>query len=137
MPQWELNYFTIFLAAIVEYVLGAFWYSPLLFGKMWMKEMNITKESIEKMKDKMWKSYLMTFVGALIMAVALNYFIDALQVTLFVSGALIGVIVWFGFIIPKSMSGVLWCGQSMKLFLIDSAYYLVSFVLMGGILAVM
>jgi hypothetical protein len=51
-------------------------------------------------------------------------------------GALIGFICWLGFAATTSYATALFSGKSKQLWLIDSSYNLVSFVLAGIILAV-
>ncbi len=44
----EINYWVIFVAAIVPAVVGALWYSPLLFGKFWQRDANLTDEKLKE-----------------------------------------------------------------------------------------
>jgi hypothetical protein len=41
----EMNFIVLFIAALVPIIIGFLWYGPL-FGNVWMKEMNFTKESL-------------------------------------------------------------------------------------------
>jgi hypothetical protein len=41
------NWIAVFVAGISAFVLGGVWYSPVLFGKAWMKENNLTEEKIK------------------------------------------------------------------------------------------
>lgn len=43
---YELNYLAIVVATIAYMLLGALWYSPILFGNAWMKGLGKTKEEI-------------------------------------------------------------------------------------------
>lgn len=51
-------------------------------------------------------------------------------------GAIFGFTCWLGFAAPTSYATALFSGKPKQLWLIDSAYNLVSFVLAGAILAV-
>jgi hypothetical protein len=33
----DINMYVFFVGSVLSYFLGALWYSPLLFGKIWMK----------------------------------------------------------------------------------------------------
>ena len=37
MPEFQINYLAVGVAALATFFLGALWYSPLLFGKLWLK----------------------------------------------------------------------------------------------------
>jgi hypothetical protein len=43
--------------------LATIWYSPLLFGLLWMKETGLTDEMVEKAKPAFWKHMVLTFVS--------------------------------------------------------------------------
>ena len=54
----------IILAAVAQFVLGAVWYSPVLFGNTWMRIMEAThfsKEEIQKMQKAMGPFYILQF----------------------------------------------------------------------------
>lgn len=137
MVNFEVNYLAVLIVAVIHYFIGALWYSPLLFGKMWMQSLNITKDDLAKMKKGLWKLYLMAFIAALLISYVMALFIVNLQATTFYKGAMIGVWLWLGFILPVAINNVLWAGESIKIYCINVSYKLVTHLLMGGLLAVM
>lgn len=137
MPTFEINYVAVLIAAAVYYVVGAFWYSPLLLGNVWIKEMGFKKEDMEKMKDGIWKSYLGSFLSAFISSFVLAHFVDIAGAKDFASGSQTGFWIWLGFIVTLSSGMMWWEGKSLKLYLIYISYNLIGMLLMGGILAVM
>lgn len=62
----SVNYLAVLVAGIAHMVLGALWYSPLLFGKAWMRGIGKTKEQIER--DFKPINYLWAFLGSLFAA---------------------------------------------------------------------
>jgi hypothetical protein len=36
MTQIDINYVAVFVAALASMIIGAAWYSPILFGKEWI-----------------------------------------------------------------------------------------------------
>jgi len=42
----EINYLAVIVAAVAYFVIGALWYSPVLFGKTWMKGIGKTPEQM-------------------------------------------------------------------------------------------
>ncbi|TNE51952.1 MAG: DUF1761 domain-containing protein [Bacteroidetes bacterium] len=43
----ELNWITLFGAALIPLVVGAAWYNPKMLGTMWMRESGVTEESMK------------------------------------------------------------------------------------------
>lgn len=136
MPQIEFNYLAVVVAAIVSMVIGSLWYSPMLFGKKWMKLMGWSPEEMEKRKKGMGMAYLWMFIGSLVMAYVLSYFLGYSQAATLVEGAWVGFWAWLGFVAPVMLGGMLWEGKPKELYLINSGHNLVNLLVMGAILAV-
>ena len=136
MPQVDINFFAVLLAAISAMILGAAWYSPLLFGKKWIRLMNKSDEELNEMKKGMGKAYGVTFVGVIIMAYVLAYIIGLLEVGTVFAGVKTAFWVWLGFVATTSLGGVLFEARPRDLYFINNAYQLVSLVLMGIIIGV-
>jgi len=133
-----MNYLAILAAGIFNMVLGFLWYGPI-FGKPWMKYMGITKEQMEKAKSKqgeMMQKYGLMFVATLVLAYFLEWLIVMRNVTSISQGAMVGGMVWLGFVATTQFSGWLFSGKKVGLYLIDTSYFLVSFVVLGAIFAV-
>ncbi len=45
----QINYWAVVLAAVAAFVVGALWYSPLLFGKLYMKVRGMNPSADVKM----------------------------------------------------------------------------------------
>ena len=136
VPQVSINYLAVLVASIAGMVVGAFWYSPLLFGKVWMRESGISSRQINEAKKRgMGKSYFAAFVGILVMSFVLAHFVRYAGATTWTEGLEAGCWLWLGFIAPVLLGSVLWEGKSVKLYLINALQYLVVLLMMGAILA--
>lgn len=132
----NLNIVAVIVAGLASYFLGVLWYSPLLFGKMWVKLMQLDKK---KSKNVRAKSIVMTIgvslvsnlVTAYVMAMVMS-FGNVVSVT---TGVQIGFWLWLGFIAIVTLGGVLWEGKSLKLYILNNVYNLLSLILMGAILS--
>lgn len=129
-----INYLAVVVAAIFSMVLGALWYSPVLFGKQWMKLSKVKMNA--EMKKKAKFSYIGMFVGSIITALILSAVVDYANAATFLEGLLIGVLVWFGFVATTQIGAVLWEGKPKALFLLNTAFSLVNYAIVGGIVAV-
>ena len=140
MTQVYVSYLAIFVAAILNMVLGSVWYGPL-FGKQWMALMGMSKEKMDSQKNKggMWKNYLLAFIGSLVMGYVLSHSIVFAGSYLNMSGVQAGMMAgfwsWLGFVAPVTLGTVLWEGKPWKLWFLLNGYYLISLLIMGSVLA--
>jgi uncharacterized protein DUF1761 len=131
----HINLLAMLLSAIVAFVIGALWYSPLLFGKAWMAAHGFTPEAMADLRRQMVRAYAVSFVCFVIMAFVLTVLLSRLDVTTAVEGAKIGFMAWLGFAATIGLTANLYSGAPLALYLIDVSYQLVYMVAMGAILA--
>jgi len=130
-----INYLAILVASIVSFIIGMLWYSPLLFGKAWIKLMNFSKEDMNKAKKKgMGKTMLLGFIATLVTAYVLSYFINVLRYSSAGDGAVLGFMIWLGFLATTLLGSVLWEGKPYALYFLNITYHLVNLVILGAIL---
>lgn len=128
----NLNFFAVLVAAISSFLVGSIWYSPILFGKMWMKELNFTDEDLRK--GNVTKMYILSFIVAVIIALNLAFFIgnDAGLIWGMTAGFLAG----FGWVAMAIGLTYLFEGKSLRLYLINAGYHVITFSISGGIIGV-
>lgn len=135
--MWDasINYWAVLATGATNMIVGSLWYSPLLFGKPWMKLMGYTQEKMEEAKKKgMTASYLLAFVGALVTGYVMAHFVYYLGLALPNEALQLGFWIWLGFVAVTHLGNVLWGGKSWKLFAIDSGQSLVALLVMALIL---
>ena len=64
MQLAELNYWAILLAALSSFMLGGLWYSPVLFGKVWLEGCGLTDLDLQNSDPKL--IYGLAFILSLI-----------------------------------------------------------------------
>jgi len=115
-------------------VIGAFWYSPVVFGKTWMA---LTGKTMEDAKNaNQTKNYIISLVSAVVLAYVLAHFVQYLNAATFVSGLQVGLWIGIGFVATTGLAHYLWEGRPHKLYLLNTVYSILSLALMGGILAI-
>lgn len=134
MPFDQVNYLAVIVCAIASEVIGALWFSPLLFAKQWMSALGIKPEDMEAMKKYAMKGYIAAFVCAFIGAFAAAILIIRIDVGTIFGGMRLGAFVWLGFALTTALPATIFEGRKLKLLLINQAYYLIVFVLTGLIL---
>lgn len=132
MPAVHINLLAVLVAAVVNMIIGALWYSPLLFSKLWMREVGKKMEDI----GQSGPAYALTMVGALVAAYVLAHFVAYAQAVTLMDGVKTGFWAWLGFVVPTHGATHLFEGKSLNLYLITIGYHLVALMVMGGILAV-
>lgn len=134
MPEFQINYVAVAVAAIINMALGFAWYGPL-FGNTWMKMVGLKKEDVAK--TSMVQPMTFALVGALVMAYVFAHFVQlgGMERTLG-NGVMVGFWLWLGFIATTTLSSVLWEQKSWKLYALNNGYYLVLLVVNGAILSV-
>lgn len=132
MPMVHVNFFAVIAAAVINFIIGAIWYSPGVFGSTWMSLMG---KRPEDMRSGAGQAYAGVFVTALILAYVLARFISLAGAHTIGDGAQIGFWVWIGFVATTSVADVLFGGKPPKLWSINNGYQLVSLVIIGAVLA--
>ena len=73
MEQFHINHWAVLVCAAANLLLGAIWYSPLLFYKAWQAENKLTDEQLKAINPA--KVYGTTFVLSLIMSYNMAFFL--------------------------------------------------------------
>ncbi len=109
----QINYLAILLATVVQFIIGAIWYS-VLFGKLWGKIHGfdkLPKEVQQQMMKAMGPFYglqaLMTLLTSFVLAIFITYLPD------WNPYAMAGFF-WIGFIVPAQVSAVIFGGTEGK-----------------------
>lgn len=134
----EVNFIAVLVASVVTMAIGFFWYSPMLFGKPWMKLMGYTDASIKEAKKEMGKTYAISFVLTLVSAYVLSHVMGLSDNFYHYSRIMTGVStafwMWLGFVAPVQMTDVLFGKKVWKLFGINTGYQLASLLAMGVVI---
>jgi hypothetical protein len=132
MEQLYINHWAVLVCAVANLVVGALWYSPMLFYKAWMKENNLTEESI-KLNFNPLKTYGLSFVLSLIISYNLAFFLGD-DKTNSSWGATAGFLAGFGFSALIFTVVALFEQRSWKYILINGGYITIYFTLIGFII---
>jgi hypothetical protein len=139
MPH--VNYLAVLVSGVVIFVLGGLWYSPVLFAKPWTRLMGKNEEEMKaymaspKAKREMPLMYGMALVTGVVIAWVLAIVIYHFPPLSALRGAEVGALCWLGFAAATSYATAMFSMQPKALWLINSAYNLVCFVIAGVILA--
>lgn len=128
----SVNLMAVLVAAVASFFVGSLWYSPLLFGDIWMKLAGIKKA--KNKPNNMWLRFFLYFVGMFVMSFVLAQMLLFTASSTVVEGLLISFWLWLGFIAPITLGGVLWENKPIMLFVLNNAYNLVSLGILSTII---
>ncbi len=135
----NVNWLGFILATLTPMIVGFIWYHKSVFGKAWMDSIGMTEEKIQQ--GNMAVTFgLSIILSALIAFLLINNVNSPGQEGGFDSfkhGAFHGMFLAVTVAIPILVTNGLFEQKSAKNMLINSAYWLVSLSLMGGILDAM
>ena len=127
----QINYLAVLVAALSTFILGGLWYSPMLFGKVWMRANNFTDADLQSFSKA--RMFGWSFVFALVMALNLAMFL-ADPKTDVIWGMTAGALAGLGWVAMAVAIIGLFENRSWKHILINGGYMTVAFTLMGAIL---
>ncbi len=132
MPMTHVNALAVLVAAVLTMVLGAVWYSPVLFAKQWMAAQGHTPEALEQMKRKgMIRAYAVSFLCYLVTAYVVALFTAYMQAMSFAQGLWLGFLVWLGFAATIGLTGNMFSQKPIAAWVIDAGYQLAYLLIMA------
>ena len=125
--QFDFPAFLMF--SILRYFINYLWYSPMLFGDIWMQENNIKPRQIEILKNqgKMIEVYIWQFLLQSVSLFIHYQFLIYLQKEL-LDSIIFTCLLYIGFVIPTLYYSSILDNNSFKLFSINAGYHLVSMI---------
>lgn len=130
----SINFLAVLVAGVASFALGALWYSPVLFGKAWQKELGYTDEYLQS--GNMGVTFGTSFVLMLIMSLGMAMLLpkiagDTLNLR---SGLSNGILIGLLFVGTSMGVNYLYQRKSFKLWAIDAIYQILFLGIMGMIL---
>ena len=127
----SINYLAVLVAALSAFIIGGLWYS-VLFAKPWMVENGFDDEQLKKGNMGMifGGSFILSFVISFVLVLFLGPERDALF------GAMAGFLAGLFWVATAMGITYLFERKSLKLYLINAGYHVITFTVIGFILGV-
>lgn len=131
----SLNYLAVLVGIIFNQAFGALWYS--VWSKPWMAGAGLTMEDMEAMKGtpRQWYPYVVAIVGALVFTLGLAVLIQGMGADNAVDGLTLGLLAAVAFVVTSYATTYSFEGRGLNIFLINIGYPLISYSLIGILLA--
>lgn len=130
----NVNIWAVLVSAVAAWGFGSLWYSPIMFGKKWQRELDYSDEYLKKgnLAVIFGGSFLLMVVMALGMSFLINLHgentIDWLE------GMIHGLYLAAFFVTMGTGINYLYQRKTIKLFIIDGFYLTAILMIMGAII---
>ncbi len=131
MDMHQLHWPAILAATVSSFIIGGLWYSPLLFGRVWMRANGFTEQDVAKGNQA--KIFGVAFLFTLIMAINLAMFLADAKTTA-AWGATAGFLAGFGWIALGIGVVALFERRPWSYMFVNGGYVTVALVVMGLII---
>ena len=126
-----INYFAVLAAAVSTFALGGLWYSPLLFGKPWMRANNFSDADVQTFSKA--RMFGWSIVCSLVMAINLAMFLGG-PGTNATWGMTAGVLTGLGWVAMAIAIIGVFENKSWAYIAINGGYMTIAFAIMGLII---
>lgn len=133
MDFGSINWLAVVVCVVVSMISGSLWYNPKTLFPAWWDVVGGGKETPGM--QNMGMTWGLTLLSSFVQAVAMSFMVDNMGATDAASGALVGFMLWLGFIAPTYLVNKLFAGHGLKVWAIEAGNHLVNFLLFGAILA--
>ena len=129
----SVNYLHVLVAAVVVFVLGWLWYSPLLFFKPWMRLRGQDPVAAMAGAKMPGGKLLVELVRCLLLAYVIARFVALLGISSWLMAVHFGFMVWIGFPVIILTGSVLWENTPWKVAAIHAGDWLVKLLVISVI----
>lgn len=119
IKQLALSPLAILAGTAAHMIVGMLWYSPLLFGNVWMRSVKIDKKKISMHSGHLIGAALIGLTISLFMA----HMIDMQGFTCCLDSIPFALLLWLGLVATTHFSNVIWQGKCMAAYLIEAGYW--------------
>ena len=132
-----INYLAVILAALSSMLVGAVWYTPKVFGNLWMRETGVTPSGDAKDAVRpIVVTVIVSFITAWVLAGAAWISLDFYGGSFLVNTLVPAVILWAGFTAARFITHDAFEGRPTGLTVMNIAHELVTIVIMAVLIGV-
>jgi hypothetical protein len=125
----DVNLLAVLVAGVSHMVTGLVWFQPRNFGNAWAR---LTGQELKPAKQ--WIAA--GIIGHQVIALVLAMIVYLANATTAAEGAIVGILVWIGFVVTLEIGELIWEKIQFKLFMIRIGNHLAALTIAGVILAV-
>ena len=133
----ELNWLAVLVGAVIYFVLGALWYSPMLFARPWQRSIGWDPERTPPQMSP--TSYIIPFLAYVVMAIAVGMLAKATGSDDVTEGLILGLVVGVGLSLAHTLVDATFDPNRPEpwvWFAINGAYHTIGLVIVSVIVSV-
>lgn len=131
-----VNYLHVLVAAVVVFVLGWLWYSPVLFFNPWMRARGLDPVAAMQGAKMPGGKLLIELVRCFVLAYVIARFVGLLGISSFMGAVHFGLLLWIGFPVILLVGSMLWENVPWKVAAIHAGDWLVKLLVIPIIVTV-
>ena len=132
----HVTYLPVLVAAVVVFVLGWLWYSPLLFYKPWMRLRGMDPVAAMAGAKMPGGKLLIELARCLVLACVIAHFVALLGGSSWMGAVHLGLLLWIGFPVIVLTGSILWENVPWKVAAIHAGDWLVKMLVISIIVSV-
>lgn len=123
MIEFNVNLWIVLIVWFIYCGIGAFWYSPAGFGKLWAKLSGVNHMKIPEKEAT--RALIYIIISSAIQAYALAVILKSLAVSSVSEGLLAGLFLWLGFVALTTIGTNFYMRKSWKYWWLNASFFLV------------
>jgi hypothetical protein len=131
----DLNYLAVAVTGVIFFVMGGLWYAAV-FGKTWQAALALAPEQKSAQERNFPVALGAHLVSGMLTSFVLANVVVRMGAATFMEGLFCGALMWLGFAFTLSLISMMFERRDPRVFLINAAFYLLAYAVMGGVLAV-
>jgi hypothetical protein len=132
MQFGHVNFLSVLVSAAAYWILGALWYTPFLFGKIWMANLGKTRDEMMAGFSKL--SYFWSFVWSFVAAYGIARIMIWANGTTVRDGFLVGLLSGICFLLAPVAINNLFDRANKKIVAINVSYHMLALIIAGIII---
>jgi hypothetical protein len=133
----SINWLAVIVCVVVSMIIGTLWYNPRTFYPAWHKIVVGSNPGADR--QGMGMTWALTILSSFVQVVAMAFMVNAMGSLMSGginagTGAMVGFMLWLGFIAPTYLVNKLFAGHGLKIWAIEAGNHLLNFLLFGAIL---
>jgi hypothetical protein len=134
----DLNIVGVLIAFVVSFISGGIWFGPKTFYPIWMKARGIGSGELNRQQNKPALLFGGTIIGLIFQTLTVAVLVTSLKAGnpnfAVLDGALVGAAVGVGIAAFASLSHRLFGGESLKVWIIETANDAINLTIAGAII---
>ena len=136
MIEISISFWFVLVSSLLCMALGAFWYSPFLFGPEWARLAGKDPKNLAAEMKSSGGMFAWTFVSSLVTSYVLASVLVAFAPQSLYQTLSVSVLVWLGLSAAPGIGEYLFLKRPLRLFLINSGYVLAGFLLVAVLFSI-